>query len=1329
MGTYFNIHNHTMYSNIRLLDCINRPKDLIDKAIELGLSGVAITDHECLSAHMEVNQYAKKIKEKHPDFVIVLGNEVYLVDKRENGIKYYHFILAAKTALGHKALRELSSIAWYSSYVDRGMERVPITKEELKKIMSKYKGHVVASTACMGGELSTAAYNMAMAESVNDMVSAGVFYQQICDFIEYCKDVFGDDFYIECAPSTAEDQCITNRKLHRIAYAYNIPMIVGTDAHYLTKNDRFVHKSYLNSKGGEREVDSFYEFAHLMSYDEVFELLKKCFDSEVIAEQILNESHKLREKFTDYSLERKQMVPKIDLPSYSEWDIYEYIKHIDWDFSAGKWPVLKELYDDGNVQERYWLYECAKSLMEKGLHEKTEYWDRLEIEADVIKDIGEKLDDCLYAYFNTFKHYIDLFWRCGSIVGPGRGSATGFLSNYLLGITQLDPIRWGLPYWRFLNKERAELPDIDIDLAPSKRPAIFNAIRDERGELGLVQVATFGTEGTKSAILTACRGYRSEDFPDGIDVDQAQYMSSLVPQERGFLWSINDVVYGNEEKDRRPVAPFIREVNNYPGLLDIIMSIEGLVNKRSSHASGVILYGDDPFETASFMRTPSGDLITCYDLHKAEAAGDTKYDFLVTEISDKIIKCFELLVEDKVIEGLDLRDLYNKYIHPEVIDTSDSRIWEHLAAGDVMDVFQFSTGVGLAIAKKLKPQNPMEMTAANAMMRLMSEKDKESQQDRFVRIQKQGLGVFDVEMDKALFTEEQKALMHKHCDQYYGCCALQEQMMELLMDVAGFSLGEANGARKVVAKKQMSKIPELREQVYSRFDRVQSANYFWENAVAPQLGYAFSLNHSLPYSFVGIQSIYFVMNFNPIYWNTACLIVNSGSLEDNSEDEIVDIYAPEAQELSEGVKFIDLPDKSAKIRRTASTDYGKVAKAIGDIQAAGIEVSLANINKSKFGFAPDVENNRILFGLKGMLNVGDDLVAAIIANRPYSSPKDFLNKVKPGKQAMISLIKGGAFDDMEDRKFTMAWYIWETCDKKSRITLQNMGGLIRHNLLPEKTPEQVMARRVYEFNRYLKAITKADKCAYKDMYTLDERAIAFLHELDCDDIMETDNLAWFVKVKNWDNIYQKHMDVFRKWIASDKDSILQALNTEIFMQDWEKYAKGTISAWEMEVLCFYYHEHELAHINNDRYGFVDFYSLPEDPVIEKTFTKGGKDIHIFHLNRICGTCIAKNKTKSTVTILTTTGVVNVKFRKEYFTMFDKQISERQADGTKKIMEKSWFNRGNMIVVTGIRSGDDFVSKKYASTGGHQLYKIDDILPNGELILKDSRYQGGEQEDA
>ena len=1332
MRAYFGIHNHTMYSNIRLLDCINRPTALIDKAIELGLSGIAITDHECLSAHMEVNQYANKIKEKHPDFVIALGNEIYLTDTRDRGQKYYHFILIAKDAEGHKALREMSTKAWQNSYSERKMERVPLLKSELADIMSRYKGHIIATTACIGGELGTEILRAEEAEAVRDNETAQLHLGKIFDFITFCKSVFGEDFYLECAPSTKEDQIRVNRRIRKISNALNVKVVVGTDAHYLTTAERQVHKAYLNSKDGEREVDDFYEFSRLMTSDEVVELLNLAYDDNDFVNEILDNTLEVQNKITSYSLENKQMIPKVAVVDYPK----GY-----WDVDENKWPILHSLTVSDEIQERYWVTECLESLKEKELF-SNEYMDRIETEADVIKHIGEKLDDCLFAYFNTFKHYIDLFWECGSIVGPGRGSSTGFLSNYLLGITQLDPIRWGIKYWRFLNKERAELPDIDIDLAPSKRPSIFKAIRKERGELGLVQVATFGTEGTKSAVLTACRGYRGPGSgytesgtgisagewltieKEGIDVDIAQYMSSLIPQERGFLWPINDVIYGNEEKGRKPVTAFLREVSKYPGLLDIIISIEGLVNKRGIHASGAILYGEDPFRTASFMKAPNGELITCYDLHRAESAGDTKYDFLVTEISDKIIQCFELLKQDNQIESdLSLREIYNRYIHPEVIDTNKQGIWDHLAAGDVMDIFQFSTGVGLAIAKKLKPQNPMEMTAANAMMRLMSEKGKESQQDRFVRIQKMGLPIFELEMIKAGFSNEQRELMHKHCDPYYGCCALQEQMMELLMDVAGFTLGEANNARKIVGKKQMSKIPELREKVYGSFDKHEVADYFWENAIAPQLGYAFSYNHSLPYSFVGIQTIFLAMNFNPIYWDTACLIVNSGSLEDNSEEEIVDIYDEEAQDLAEGVKFEDLPDGKAKIRRTMSTDYGKVAKAIGDIRSKGINVSLANINKSQFGFAPDVENNRILFGLKGMLNVGDDVVDEIIANRPYASPRDFLNKVKPGKQAMISLIKGGAFDEMMDRKMCMAWYIWETCDKKKRITLQNMGGLIKHNLLPENTEEQIIARRIYEFNRYLKAVCKGTSTHY----ILDDRAVNFLIEIGCDELIDTN---FKLDQKLWDKkVYQPWMDLFRNWIAENKDRILENLNNSIFLEDWNKYAKGTISAWEMEVLCFYYHEHELKDVDTDKYGLVDFFELPEEPEIDRVFpAKGGGEIKMLKLHKICGTCIAKNKTRSTVTLLTTTGVVDVKFRKEYFSLFDKQISVRGEDGVKHVAEKSWFNRGSMIVVQGFRSGDNFIPKKYASSGGHQLYKIESITVDGGLVLKDSRYQGESEEE-
>lgn len=205
MEKYFNCHNHTHYSNIRLLDSIIRPKNLIDKAIELGLSGIAITDHECISSHVQVLKYVEKIRENNPDFTVALGNEIYLVDERKPGQKYFHFILIAKDALGHKALRELSSIAWYNIYTDRNMERVPTTKQELVDIMKKYKGHVIATSACLGGELSSLAYNMSIAEEKEDIENAQIFYNKIIDFVKYCLDIFGSDFFIECAPSTAKD--------------------------------------------------------------------------------------------------------------------------------------------------------------------------------------------------------------------------------------------------------------------------------------------------------------------------------------------------------------------------------------------------------------------------------------------------------------------------------------------------------------------------------------------------------------------------------------------------------------------------------------------------------------------------------------------------------------------------------------------------------------------------------------------------------------------------------------------------------------------------------------------------------------------------------------------------------------------------------------------------------------------------------------------------------------------------------------------------------------------------------------------------------------------
>ena len=794
--SYFNNHSHTMFSNLRLLDCINRPQDLIDKAIELGLTGLCITDHESLSAHMIVNKYAKKIKETNPDFTIALGNEIYLTDTRDMGQKYYHFILIAKDEIGYRGLKELSSIAWMNSYYDRRMERVPLLKSELKDVMARFKGHIIATSACIGGELGTSILNLTKAEHSEDSLEARKYHQQIVNFMTYCIEVFGkDDFYIECAPANNSDQITANKRMLSISEAFDVKMCIGTDAHYLTKEDRYVHKAYLNSKGGEREVDSFYEFTYLMDEQEARELLSYSYDDNVI-DWIFKCSNELKDKIQFYSLEKHQSIPEVEVIDYKK----GYVPY-QW---QDKYPTLSSLIWSDNIQERYWVNECIIALQEKGLFDNPRYLERLEEEARVKRVIGEKLDTCMFAYPNTLKHYVDLFWECGSTVGAGRGSACAALNHYLLGITQLDPIQWGLPFWRYLNDERTELGDIDLDLAPSKIQKIFAEIRKERGELGLVQVCTFGTEGTKSAILTACRGYRSEEYPDGIDVDTAQYMSSLIPQERGFLWPIEDVVNGNSSKDRKPVKAFIAAVNQYPGLLDIITRIQGLVNKRSSHASGVILFDENIFDTAAVMRTPKGALITQWDLHDQEAAGAVKYDFLLTAVQDIIIKTIELLQEDGVIEqDLTLRQVYNKYLHPSVIPQDDKKMWDALANGDVLGCFQFDSNVGAQAAKKIKPQTPLEMADANGLMRLMtSEKGAETPMEKYVRF-KNNISLWYKEMDSQHLTKAEQKTLEPHFLRSYGVPPSQEQMMTMLQDpdICGFTLSEANTARKIVGKK------------------------------------------------------------------------------------------------------------------------------------------------------------------------------------------------------------------------------------------------------------------------------------------------------------------------------------------------------------------------------------------------------------------------------------------------------------------------------------------------------------------------------------------------
>ena len=438
MAKRFEVHSHSEFSNIRLLDCINKIPALIDRAVEIGLSGIALTDHECLSGAPEANFYAQELLQKYPDFKVAIGNEIYLTLGRHMGQKYYHFILIAKNKTGFRALRELSSKAWMNSYWDRGLERVPTTYDDLEEIVNKYPNSLIATTACLGGELSSQVLDLIKAEKHNDTNSITEIHNDIVNFVLWCKKLFGEDFYIECAPGQSSEQIAVNRRLKSIAAAFNCKMVLGTDAHYLTKEDRFVHKAYLNSKGGEREVDAFYEYAYLQDENDIKENIAP---SELDYNELVNNSYEIYNKIENYSIAHKQTIPKVKVKDYPKEEIVD-------PYFDNMYPTLSYMKSSNDIYERYWINKCEEILKEKKLNEEPEYWDRLEEEAAIKKTISEKLETNMFRYPITLQHYVDLFWECGSTVGAGRGSSCSGLNHYLLGITQLDPIKWDLPFWR-----------------------------------------------------------------------------------------------------------------------------------------------------------------------------------------------------------------------------------------------------------------------------------------------------------------------------------------------------------------------------------------------------------------------------------------------------------------------------------------------------------------------------------------------------------------------------------------------------------------------------------------------------------------------------------------------------------------------------------------------------------------------------------------------------------------------------------------------------------------------------------------------------------------
>ena len=485
-------------------------------------------------------------------------------------------------------------------------------------------------------------------------------------------------------------------------------------------------------------------------------------------------------------------------------------------------------------------------------------------------------------------------------------------------------------------------------------------------------------------------------------------------------------------------------------------------------------------------------------------------------------------------------------------------------------------------------------------------------------------------------------------------------------------------------------------------------------------------SHTLAYSLIALQEMNLAYHFPIIFWNCACLINDAGGdeKEEEEEDETVvveevynDIEDFSADEEEEEYEDDDEPTETKKKKRVSVTNYGKIATAIGKMKMAGITVAPPDINKSTYTFSPDAELNIIRYGISGITRVGDEQVTAIIANRPYKSIEDFLNKVKVNKVQMINLIKSGAFDSFGERVDIMHQYVDLISDTKKRITLQNLRMLIDFGLIPD---EYDLQRRVFNFNKYLKK-TKMGGNLY---YGLDNIAYKFFETYFDVDILEPNDFTeshFVIKQLKWDSIYKKQMDIIRPFVKEHHDELLRAVNERLTADVWNKYCLGSLSKWEMDSVSFYSHEHELAAADLSLYMIDDFFELSEQPEVERVVPIKGKQVPIFKLHRIAGTVLDRDKAKKTVSLLTPSGVVSVKIYGA-FEAYDKQISMKGADGKKHVIEKSMFTRGNKIIVTGIRQEDSFMAKVYQRTPWHRVEQIVGLDGN-RLMIKTERADG------
>lgn len=1228
MTKFASLHTHTDFSNLRFLDSVIKVDELIDNAYDLGYSAVAVTDHEALSGHVKAVNYLQANKDKLKDFKIILGNESYLVSEKEmkqaeenkEKFKFNHCLFIAKNLNGHKFLQKQSTLAWKHRHMYRGQERVPSFYDEIEELMKDYKGDVIFSTACISGCF---AQNALKYHETRDKK----YLDNIIKFFSWAVKVFGEgNVAVESMPSHSEEQDIINNAAWYFANKLGLRYIITLDAHYIDNKQRPAHSALLRSRQADRPLEG-YDTARLMSKEE----LSKYFDKERF-DVALKNINDIVEQCENYTFDHTPIIPNSHIPEFTS--LLQSGLVID----EQKYDGIAHYLHSDSIKDQYYIKLIFDGMKEHNCYNE-KYLERVNLELNELWAISQNLNQPMSSYFLAAREFVDIMWESGSIVGYGRGSAGCWVTNYLLDIVQVDAVRFNFPYYRFLSKERVQentasnYPDIDIDTESNKREDIVNNVKKRFGEDKVLNFCTFSTLASRNSILYACRGL-------GLDKDLGNYLISLIPRDSdGKELDIEDALLGNEKKDIKPNEKLNAEFDKYPNLKETVLELKGLVIGRSEHASALAVFNTPYVEYNASMTTKDGIVVTQFDAEDSELLSAIKFDFLTISSLDRIHEAFDLLVKDGLIQKQkDFRTTFNKYFSVDKLDDSNQDMYDKLFKGEVIEAFQFSAPQGEKGLKQVNARSVNDLVSASALIRLRSDSNEQPLQ-KYVRF-RDNHQEWKEEMTKNGLTSEEQNILHELLDDYNGICLSQEKLMVLSMKVAGFNLNEANKIRKAIAKKD-AKLQEIQRQHFMEKGlalgrRQEFLDYVWKYCVKIQQGYAFSDVHGLSYVYILICEMNICEFYGSIYWQTACLNVDSGLSGDQQKQ----------------------------------VDYEKIAKAISNMPKGLVVPPDANHSDLKFTIDKTGSKSRILFGLYALSGVSSKEIQAIIDNRPYNSFRGFVeaNKGIISDKKMVQLIKSGMFRSFcEDTRRNMLAFVKHNVPRKDKLTTVVL------NKIGDYVPEQYQKFvKLYQVKKALKDGLKID----------DVLGQFFVNKVPLD--YDLDNEKIVVDQKEFNKWFNKKIEPLKEWLKSE-----EALDIEVRIRRnefWKRNCVGTVENWFLETLNYYPSGHFLSKTNLNE--FFDFKSFNELPAVPQVKTYVGKNkFPIYETDIIAGTVISKNNVKKTVTILSTSGIAICKLGDKLFV----ELNQVVKNGDLK--DESWLTRGTNLVLLGVRKGNEFKVKK------------------------------------